>query len=142
MRTARNVVAFVGVLIAIVLLYPMALTAMADAFVDGREFASYGGLSWPPVIFLLVSAVVFLIGGGLLAWLIASRHVQWWALALGVAYGAIRAYSSRHQLSLEHTSIEILWGCLELIVPPIASGAGAYILGPRAGRNSSGVPAA
>jgi len=142
MRAVRNVVAFVGVLIVIVVAYPMALTAVSDALVNGREFVSYRGFSWPPVIFLLVSAVVFLIGGGLLAGLVTSRHVQWWALALGVVYGAIRAYSSRQQLSLEHTSIEILWGCLELIVPPLAAGAGAYILGRLAGRHPNDVPAA
>ena len=142
MRTARNVLAFAGVLIVIVVVYPITLTAMADALVNGREFASYRGFSWPPVIFLLVSAVVFLMGGAVLAWLIASRRAQWWALALGVVYGAIRAYSSRHQVSLEHTSIEILWGSLELMVPPIAAWAGAYLLGRLAGRHPNDVRAA
>jgi len=128
MRTARNAAVFLGVLVLVIIGYPIALAEVGSALVDGRNFENYfGWFSWPHVIFAGVAFIVFVIGGALLSRLIASRHAFGWTLLLGLVYGTIRMYFSSASVASAREPEEIAWLLQELIVPVLASCLGAYI---------------
>jgi hypothetical protein len=143
MRTLRNAAAFLCVLVLVMIVYPMAAVAVGSAFVSGHEFQTYfGWFSWPPVIFASAPFLVFLIAGALLSQLVVSRHTIWWALLLGLAYGAIRVYFSSQSITNAREPIQILWAGLELVIPVLAACLGAYLLSRHTTRRSTDAKAA
>jgi len=138
MRIVRNVAIFIGMFILVEFAASAVLLPIHHHLIDGGNFMSYfGWLSWAHAAFPLLLAMLFLIAGALLSWLLRTRAVVGWAIALGLCHSVLRLVFTSQSLTGERAGALYLWAAVELLVPAAAAWAGAWLVG-RASRHRLG----
>lgn len=130
MRIARNVAIFIGMFILVEFAASAVLLPIHHRLINSGNFMTYfGWLSWAHATFPLLLAVLFLIAGALLSWLLRTRAVAGWAIALGLCHSVLRVALTSQSLAGERASALYVWAGVELLVPAVAAWAGAWLIG-------------